>query len=215
MNKCQSQFRVRTASDYNLPPRTLTQKTHIVPRQRYPRGDRSSMVPAQRCSSRWRSSVDFRRKAGFRWIRCCFDLRSIRWCSGQCSFSTRADYRVPTKSLTGLYCFWSSRQNCRCPLNSRRSSDVEVPTEGLVPYSLRKMLASSLMKDVRSRSWTFINVRSHCLSGSSGSSVRYLRLVRFFLHVRFPAWLQVPDAVRFLRLVRFRPGCRFRMPFVL
>ena len=104
MNKCQSQFRVRNASYYNLPPGTLTQKTNIVPRQRYPRGDRSTMEPAQRYSSRWRSSVDFRRNAGFRLVPCGSDLRSIRWSSGQCSFSIRADFRVPTKCLSSLYC---------------------------------------------------------------------------------------------------------------
>ena len=99
--------------NYNLPPRTLTQKTILVPRQRYPLGDSSTMVPAQSCSSRWRSSVDFRCNAGFRLVRCssdirsfrwCSDLRSIRWSSGRVSYSKRADFRVQTKCLTGLYC---------------------------------------------------------------------------------------------------------------
>ena len=67
--------------------------------------------------------------------------------------------------------FESSRQSCRCPMDARRSSDVEVPTESLDLYSWRKMLASSRMKDVRCRSWTFINVRIRGLSGSSGLSV--------------------------------------------
>ena len=106
-----SNFRVRNASTYNLPSRTLTQKTHKFPRQRYPRGDRSMMVSAQRCSLKWRSSVDFRCNAGFRLVRCDSDLRSFRWRSGQCSFrwssgqrsySKRADFRVQTKRLTGL-----------------------------------------------------------------------------------------------------------------
>ena len=56
-------------------------------------------------------------------------------------------------------------------MDAQRSSDVEVPTESLVPYSWRKMLASSQMKDVRCRSWTFINVRVRGVSGSSGLSV--------------------------------------------
>ena len=56
-------------------------------------------------------------------------------------------------------------------MDAQRSFDVEVPTESLVPYSWRKMLAFSQMKDVRCWSWTFINVRIRGLSGSSGLSV--------------------------------------------
>ena len=104
--------------------------------------------------------------------------------------------------------FLSSRQRCRCPMDARRSSEVEVPTESLVPYSWRKMLAPSQMKDVRCRTWTFINVRIRGLSGSSGLSV-FSGLVAGF---RFPfvSWPGSPGcspAACFclvVRLVRYR-----------
>ena len=102
--------------------------------------------------------------------------------------------------------FLSSRQSCRCPMDARRSSNVEVPTESLVPYSWRKMLAPSQMKVVRCQSWTFINVRVCGLSGSSGLSV-FSGLVAGF---RIPfvsglvAGFRVQLASAAVHLVRYR-----------
>ena len=56
INQCKHQFRDSNVSDYNL-PKDLDPENLFVPRQWYPRGDRSTMVPAQHCSSRWRSRV--------------------------------------------------------------------------------------------------------------------------------------------------------------
>ena len=105
-----------------------------------------------------------RRRTGRRWclhsgaLRCgdsecglsTVDLRLIRCCSDLCSFRRCSDLRsggVPVnarfrfkltsegRSSHWFVLFLSSRRNCRCPTDARRSSDVEVPTECLDPLA--------------------------------------------------------------------------------
>ena len=96
--------------------------------------------------------------------------------------------------------FWSSRPTRRCLTDVRRSSDVEVPTEWVDPYSWRKMLAFSLLENVRCRSWTFIDVRIRGLSGSSGLSVPGLLVgIRILFD---PVRVRVCDTVRVFDTVR-------------
>ena len=69
--------------------------------------------------------------------------------------------------------FLSSRHSCRSPTNAQRSSRIEKcqPRVWFRTGGGKCSPSNILTKNVRCRSWSFINVRIRGLSGSSGLSV--------------------------------------------